>query len=83
MNGPQHFEAAENLAAAHGEWYYAEPDQVPAVLARAQVHATQAMTALLAQILVEHHKDAVDDPLINAWAAAIGFTPPNDTEAGT
>lgn len=48
MNGPDHYREAQRLAGEDGEWYYADPDRVPAILARAQVHATLALVAATA-----------------------------------
>lgn len=48
MTGPEHYAEAERLAGENGEWYYADPERVPAILARAQVHATLALTAATA-----------------------------------
>jgi hypothetical protein len=43
MTGEEHAQKAEQLSGARGEWYYVDADEVPAILARAQVHATLAL----------------------------------------
>lgn len=42
MNAAGHKREAEKLAGLHGEWYFADREDVPAILRRAQVHATLA-----------------------------------------
>jgi hypothetical protein len=48
VNGPEHYAEAEYLAGPYGEWYRTNHDQLPALLARAQVHATLALAAATA-----------------------------------
>jgi hypothetical protein len=49
MTGPEHYNEAQRLAGENGEWYYVAADDVPQILARAQVHATLALAAAIAE----------------------------------
>lgn len=77
MNGPEHYREAERLAGPTGEWYYANPDEVPAILARAQVSATLALAAATALAAV----DTMDDEDFNAWDKVAGVPIGTNDEA--
>jgi hypothetical protein len=48
MTGPEHYAEAGYLAGPYGEWYRTDVNKLPALLARAQVHATLALAAATA-----------------------------------
>lgn len=68
MTGPEHYAEAQRLAGENGEWYYADAERVPAILARAQVHATLALAAAAASAGRMSGKAA------QAWDKATGVT---------
>lgn len=48
MTGPEHYREAERLLNPKGVLYTAVPEEIPAVIAQAQVHATLALAAATA-----------------------------------
>jgi hypothetical protein len=74
VTGPENYKAAEKLAGPTGEWYYANPADVPAILARAQVHATLALAAATAMASI----DRMPDEDYAAWDKVAGV--PTRTE---
>ena len=45
MTGPEHYRAAERLLDPKGPLYVAVPEDIPVLIAGAQVHATLALAA--------------------------------------
>ena len=63
MNENPNYAEAEKLAGERGDWYFANPEDVPTVLARAQVHATLALVdqlRALTELLTPAQVESVD-----------------------
>lgn len=55
MSVTDHAAKAAGIVDNHGEWYHADRDEVPVLLARAQVHATLALRDTVAELLGQRH----------------------------
>jgi hypothetical protein len=69
MNGPDHYRAAEELAGPRGEWYFANADDVPAILDRAKVHAILAVAAAVA---TNDRQEGMSVEQLAEWLGATG-----------
>lgn len=67
MTGPEHYREAERLLDPKGPLYVAVPEDIPVLIARAQVHATLALAAATALGAIRLDEDGMPSVDENAW----------------